>query len=173
MSASSAAHGTPGTSPRWLSDDERSAWMALIGVVVRLPAQLDRQLQRDAGITHFEFSVLATLSNASERTLRMSELAELTEAQLPRLSQVASRMEKRGWLVRRPDPTDGRYTLAELTDDGFAVLERSAPGHVEMVRRTVFDALTQPQIRQLREIGTRITTATAQVKADEAGSPRR
>ncbi len=151
---------------RWLDEDELATWMTVTGMMVRLPALLDRQLQRDSGLTHFEYQVLAGLSQAPERTLRMSTLAEFTEGQLPRLSQVAARMEKRGWLTRRPDPTDGRYTLAELTDAGMDTLAASAPGHVAIVRRLIFDSLTQAQIRQLREIGQRIGTAMSNDQRD-------
>lgn len=127
--------------------------------MVRLPAELDRQLQRDANVTHFEYSVLAVLSEAPDRTLRMSTLAQFTEGQLPRLSQVAARLEKRGWLTRRPDPADGRYTLATLTDAGVDKVVDSAPGHVSAVRGFVFDALSKAQVRQLRQIGQRINQA--------------
>lgn len=144
---------------RWLDEDELATWMAVTGMMVRLPALLDRQLQRDSGLTHFEYQVLAGLSQAPDRTMRMSTLAGFTEGQLPRLSQVAARMEKRGWLTRRPDPTDGRYTLASLTETGMQILLDSAPGHVAIVRRLVFDSLTPTQVRQLREIGHRIGAA--------------
>jgi DNA-binding MarR family transcriptional regulator len=145
--------------PRWLSPKELEAWMAIIGVITRLPNLLDRQLQRDSGLTHFEYQVLAGLSQAADRTMRMSMLAEFTEGQLPRLSQVAARLEKRGWIIRRPDPTDRRSTLATLTDAGTDVLVAAAPGHVEQVRRIVFDPLTAAQVRQLQEIGRRINQA--------------
>jgi DNA-binding MarR family transcriptional regulator len=144
---------------RWLDDDEQQAWRAFAGVLVRLPAALDRQLQRDSCVSHFEYMVLAGLSEAPERTLRMSALAEFTASRLPRLSQVAARMEKRGWLTRRPDPVDGRYTLATLTDGGLTTLVDSAPGHAGTVRQTVFDTLTRAQVRQLAEISRRIATA--------------
>lgn len=145
--------------PRWLSPAELEAWMATIGVITRLPNLLDRQLQRDSGLTHFEYQVLAGLSQAPDRELRMSTLAEFTEGQLPRLSQVATRLEKRGWITRRPDPADRRSTLATLTDAGMAMLVAAAPGHVEQVRRIVFDPLTAAQVRQLQEIGRRINEA--------------
>ncbi|MGJ0119763.1 MarR family winged helix-turn-helix transcriptional regulator [Williamsia sp. MIQD14] len=150
------ADPTPEDPTRWLDSEELEAWMALTTVMMRLPGALSRQLQRDSGLTHFEYLVLGGLSDAPERTLRMSELAEFTQSQLPRLSQVAARMEGRGWLVRRPDPTDGRFTLAELTDAGMAVVVDAAPGHVDAVRRLVLDPLTATQIRHLREIGTRL-----------------
>lgn len=140
----------------WLSAEELDAWMALVTMMATLPAALDRQLRRDAGLTHFEYQVLAGLSQAPEHTLRMTDLAEVTEGQLPRLSQVATRLERRGWLTRRADPTDGRYTLARLTADGMAKLEASAPGHVSAVRRIVFDSLSPTQVRQMRQISRRI-----------------
>jgi DNA-binding MarR family transcriptional regulator len=145
--------------PRWLSDEERQAWLALGSVLIRLPSALDAQLQRDAGISHFEYAVMAGLSEAPGRTLRMSTLAMLAEGSLPRLSQVVGRLEKRGWVRRTPDPADGRYTLAILTDEGWAKVAATAPGHVEEVRRLVFDPLTKAQPRQLREIVRRIMRA--------------
>jgi DNA-binding MarR family transcriptional regulator len=146
--------------PRWLDAEEGQAWLALASTLVRLPAALDAQLRRDAGISHFEYQVLALLSEAPGRTLRMSELAMLAEGSLPRLSQVIARLERRGWVRRTPDPADGRYTLAILTDEGQAKVTEAAPGHVEEVRRLVFDPLTKAQSRQLREIGRRIMRAT-------------
>jgi len=146
--------------PRWLDAEETQAWRALASTLVRLPAALDAQLRRDAGISHFEYQVLALLSEAPGRTLRMSELATQAGGSLPRLSQVIARLEQRGWVRRTPDPADGRYTLATLTDQGRAKVTQAAPGHVQEVRRLVFDPLTKTQSRQLREIGRRITRAT-------------
>ncbi|OKI56052.1 MarR family winged helix-turn-helix transcriptional regulator [Micromonospora sp. CB01531] len=142
--------------PRWLDAEERQTWLALVSVLIRLPSSLDAQLQRDAGISHFEYQVLAGLSEAPDRTLRMSELAVLAEGSLSRLSQVVGRLEKRGWVRRIPDPTDGRYTLAILTEQGWAKVVETAPGHVDAVRTLVFDPLTKAQQRQLRDIGRRI-----------------
>jgi len=147
--------------PRWLEPDERETWMSLAALLMRLPGALDAQLQRDAALTHFEYLVLSGLSMAAERTMRMSDLAVAAEGSLPRLSQVVSRLEKRGWVRRRPDETDGRYTLATLTEDGWAKVVATAPGHVEAVRQFVFDPLTKAQQRQLREIGRRIMGAVA------------
>ncbi len=145
--------------PRWLDAEESLTWRALASVLVRLPAALDAQLRRDAGISHFEYQVLALLSEAPGRILRMSALATLVEGSLPRLSQVVARLEQRGWVRRTPDPADGRYTLAILTDQGRAKVTEAAPGHVQVVRRLVFDPLTRAQSRQLREIGRRIMRA--------------
>ena len=145
--------------PRWLDADERRTWMAMASMLIRLPSALDGQLQRDAGISHFEYQVLAALSEQDDRTLRMSELALLAEGSLPRLSQVVSRLEKRGWVRRSPDPADGRYTLATLTDDGWAKVVATAPGHVSAVRRLVFDPLTKAQCKHMQQIGHRIMRA--------------
>jgi DNA-binding MarR family transcriptional regulator len=145
--------------PRWLDAEERQTWLALASLLIRLPAALDAQLQRDAGISHFEYAVLAALSESPERTLRMSQLALLAEGSLPRLSQVVGRLEKRGWVRRNPDPTDGRYTLAVLTEAGWDKVVATAPGHVETVRSLVFDPLSRAQQRQLRDIGRRVMKA--------------
>ena len=145
--------------PRWLDAEETQAWRALAKTLVRLPTALDAQLRRDAGISHFEYGVLALLSEAPGRTLRMSELAKWAGSSLPRLSQVIARLEHRGWVRRTPDPADGRYTLATLTGQGQAKVTQAAPGHVQEVRRLVFDPLTKTQTRQLRQIGQRITHA--------------
>jgi DNA-binding MarR family transcriptional regulator len=139
--------------PRWLEGIERDAWLSLIGVIIRLPAALDTQLQRDAGLSHFEYIVMVNLSNASDHVLRMSQLAGQCHSSLSRLSHVVARLERRGWLRRDPCPDDGRATLATLTDDGFAKLASAAPGHVEAVRAYVIDALDEEQLGQLDRIG--------------------
>jgi DNA-binding MarR family transcriptional regulator len=137
---------------QWLSEDERTAWVRLVAVVELLPGVLDSQLRRDAGLTNFEYYVLAMLSEAPSRTLRMSALAARTNATLPRLSHVVSRLEERGLVARTACPGDGRATNASLTDHGWRTIEEAAPGHVANVRRHVVDALTPEQIAQLTEI---------------------
>ncbi len=142
--------------PQWLNDEERQAWLTLGSLVVQLGPALDAQLRRDAGITHFEYNVMAVLSEAVDRTRRMSEIAVLADGSLSRLSQVVTRLEKKGWVRRSPDPTDGRYTLATLTDEGWDKVVETAPGHVNEVRRLVLDPLTKTQVQQLTTIGQRI-----------------
>jgi len=145
--------------PRWLDPDERATWMSLMSLLIKLPAALDAELQRDSGLSHFEYNVLAGLSEAPAGSLRMSVLAALADGSLPRLSQVVARLERRGLVRRTPDPDDGRYTLATLTDAGRAVVAEAAPGHVETVRSLVFDPLPKGKARQLRDICHRILTA--------------
>lgn len=148
-----------GQEPRWLDEEEGQAWLGLASVLVRLPAALDAQLRRDAAIGHFEYQVMAALSEAAGRTMRMSSLAAMADGSLSRLSQVVGRLEKRGWVRRTPDPADGRYTLAILTEDGWAKVVDTAPGHVDAVRTFVFDSLSKAQVRHLTGISHRILRA--------------
>jgi DNA-binding MarR family transcriptional regulator len=142
----------------WLTQDERAAWLRLIAVVELLPGVLDAQLRADANVTHFEYFVLAMLSETPERTLRMTTLAQRTNATLPRLSHVVRRLEERGLVERFPCPTDGRATNARLTAAGWDAVVDAAPGHVDTVRHTVIDPLTPEQLEQLRGIGDALLT---------------
>jgi DNA-binding MarR family transcriptional regulator len=138
--------------PRWLDDDEQRAWRRFAAVMTLLPAALDAQLQRDAGLTHFAYFTLAMLSEAPGRALRMSELAARSSSSPSRLSHTISRLEERGWVRRQRASEDGRGQVAELTDEGYAALVKTAPGHVDAVRDFVIDALTEEQVSQLNEI---------------------
>lgn len=135
--------------PRWLSEDERAMWMRLVSLTIQLPAAVEAQLKRDAGVTFFEYHVLAMLSEAPERTRLMSNLAFWANSSLSRLSHVVSRLEKQGWVRREACPNDGRATNAVLTDEGFALLKAHAPAHVEEVRQLVFDQLDGADVREL------------------------
>ncbi len=141
---------------RWLTAEEQQTWLELLGVVTWLPDAVDAQLQRDAGVSHFEYQVMAMLSMSPQHTRRMSEVAALDNGSLTRLSRTVDRLEKRGWVTRRPDPDDGRATLAVLTEAGWDKVTATAPGHVAEVRRLVLEPLTRTQLRQLHEIATRI-----------------
>jgi DNA-binding MarR family transcriptional regulator len=137
---------------RWLTARELQAWMRLEAVAELLPAALDHQLQRDADLSHYDYLVLAKLSEAPDRTLRMSGLAASTNATLPRLSHVAARLEARGFLTRTRDEGDRRATLATLTEQGWRKVVATAPTHVAEVRRLVVDRLTPEQVDQLDAI---------------------
>lgn len=125
----------------WLDACEQRAWRRTAAVMTLLPAALDAQLQRDAGLTQFAYLVLAMLSETPGRTLPMSALASSVSSSLSRLSHVVARLEREGWLVREPSPDSGRVTVARLTDAGLAKVEATAPGHAAEVRRLIFDAL--------------------------------
>jgi DNA-binding MarR family transcriptional regulator len=147
------------TEQTWLTEEELPTWLALVGMLIKLPTALNDQLQRDAGMNYFEYWALMALALHEGHSMRMSELAVLTNGSLSRLSQVISRLERRGWVRRAPDPTDGRCTLAILTGDGWQKFVSSFEAHSEAIRRLVFDPLTKAQTRQLREIGHRILRA--------------
>jgi DNA-binding MarR family transcriptional regulator len=148
-SCETGAMTTPDPTPRWLTADQLRAWTRLEAVAELLPAALDHQLQRDAGLSHFDYLVLAKLSEAPDRTLRMTRLAAQTNASLPRLSHVVSRLEQRGLITRRRCRDDRRSTLATLTDPGWETVYATAPGHVAEVRRLVIDRLTPEQVEHL------------------------
>src|SRR3954451_8222076 len=124
---------------RGLDDAQLRAWKKLIAVVELLPGTLESQLQRDSGLSHFEYFTLAMLSEAPDRTLRMTALAAHTSSTLARLSHVVSRLEKRGLVRREPCPQDRRATNAILTPAGWDAVVAAAPGHVATVRETVVD----------------------------------
>jgi DNA-binding MarR family transcriptional regulator len=151
--------------PRWLSDEEQCTWRAFLAAIQLLTEELDRELQRDANMPHTYYEILVALSEAPCRTLRMSQLAERCQSSRSRLSHAVSRLEEAGWVRRQACATDKRGALAVLTDEGFAALAAAAPGHVEAVRRAVFDVLTPEQVAQLQEI-------SAAVRDKLLGCPR-
>ncbi len=138
---------------RWLSDSEQRAWRAYLEATTLLFDALDRQLQRDSGMPHAYYEILVRLSEADSRSMRMSELADVTRSSRSRLSHAVARLEERGWLKRVDCPTDKRGQVATLTDSGFATLEAAAPGHVAAVRRHLIDRLSPEQVAQLEQIG--------------------
>ncbi len=141
----------------WLDDDQQRAWRELAALLTLLPAALDRQLQDEAGLPHVHYMMLAMLSEAPERTLRMSALARTTSVSPSRLSHAVRALEQRGWVERRPSPDDGRGQLATLTDEGLRAVEAVAPGHAAEVRRRVFADLGPDDVARLTDLLSRIT----------------
>lgn len=137
---------------RWLTDDEQEVWRAFITAVDAFGDHLERQVQRDSGMPYTYYEILVSLSEAPGRTLRMSELAGARSSSRSRLSHAVARLEEVGWVRRRACKTDKRGALAELTDEGFAALEKAAPGHVTAVREQLFDLLSPEQVSTLGEI---------------------
>jgi len=137
---------------RWLDADEQRAWLRLAGVMLKLSPALDSQLQRDSDLTHFDYLCLAMLSDTEGRTLPMSELASRTNASLSRLSHVVSKLERRRWVARIPSPESRRVTLVTLTEEGWDVLVKAAPGHVETVRELVFEGLPPEDVAALERV---------------------
>jgi DNA-binding MarR family transcriptional regulator len=143
----------------WLSDEEQRAWRSFVALLIQLPATLDAQLQKDAGLSHFDYLVLSSLSEAPTRTLRMGQLAARASSSLSRLSHVVGRLEAKGWVRREACGTDGRSVNAVLTEAGWQKVVATAPGHVGAVRKLLVDILTPEQFRTLGAISDEILAA--------------
>lgn len=139
--------------PRWLGEQEQVAWRTYLAASQAIEEAIQGQLQRDADIPHVYYEILVRLSEAPERMLRMSELAERSLSSRSRLSHAVSRLEERSWVRRQACVDDGRGMLAILTEQGLAAIEQAAPGHVNAVREQIFDRLTTEQVKQLQQIG--------------------
>ncbi|QFU91692.1 MarR family winged helix-turn-helix transcriptional regulator [Amycolatopsis sp. YIM 10] len=137
--------------PRWLTAEEQRTWRAYRDLSLLLEDTLDQQLRHDAGLSHLYYSVLVFLSEAPDRRLRMTDLAEQLKVARSRLTYVIGRMVGEGWVCREGNSGDKRGQLAVLTDVGMAVLENAAPGHAATVRATVFDRLTPEQVHAFGE----------------------
>ncbi len=150
--------------PRWLTREEEAAWRSVAAAVHKLRSALECQLDRESDLSFIEYYALARLSDESDHRLRMSELAMLTNASLSRLSHLIKRLESWGLVRREPDPTDGRFTIAILTDAGYDKLVASAPAHVACVRDLVIDEFSVAELAQLRGMCDRIA---ARIDASE------
>jgi DNA-binding MarR family transcriptional regulator len=149
-------HEPGGQAVEWLTPDQLQSWLSVVRLMTWLPWSIDQQLQRDSKLRMVEYQVLAMLSERPQRTMRMSALAEVTNASLSRLSHLVDRMENKGWVCREPDRSDGRFTNAILTDKGFKMLAAAAPDHVRHVRSLVIDVLTPEQLRRMGRDAARI-----------------
>ena len=153
-----ARRGADESAVKWLTATELDSWLALVRLMTWLPWSIDQQLRRDSDLGMVEYQVLAMLSGAPERTMRMSSLAVLTNASLSRLSHLFKRLEGRGLARREPDPADGRFTNAIVTEKGFQTLAEAAPGHVAHVRSLVIDVLSSERLRRLGIAADRIVS---------------
>jgi DNA-binding MarR family transcriptional regulator len=153
-------------STRWLDEEEQRVWRSFLQATRELFDALDRQLQTDAGMPHAYYEILVRLSEAPERTLRMSDLARSLWSSRSRLSHAVARLEERGWIHREACPDDRRGQFAVLTDDGFAALAAAAPGHVEAVRTHLLDPLTAEQVDQLGAISRAIASGANRTAAN-------
>jgi DNA-binding MarR family transcriptional regulator len=151
--------------PRWLTDEQQQTWRRFVEVLVRVPAALEAQLQRDAGLTHMGYIVLLTLSELPDRRMAMSGLAKLVSSSLSRLSHVVARLEGQGWVRRERNPDDGRVQMAVLTDQGHAKVAAIAPGHAEAVQQLVFDRLSPAQVRQLAKVAESLLATPVEVRS--------
>ncbi|MEV0064639.1 MarR family transcriptional regulator [Nocardia sp. NPDC050718] len=151
---------------QWLDPVEQRAWQAIVTLMARIPGALDTRLQREAGLTHFEFRVLSLLSEEAGHRLQLSDLAHKANASLSRLSHVVSKLERLGWARR--DSTAGRRGVhAVLTDAGFEKVLAATPGYVDAVRRLVLDGLDDEQTAQLAELGEALSARLHRVLAED------
>ena len=140
------------TKTRWLNEQEQRTWRAFLAATQLLQDRLDRELQCEAGMPHGYYEILVRLSEAPDRAMRMSDLADRSLSSRSRLSHAVAKLEELGWVKRQECPEDRRGAYAILTDEGFAMLEKAAHGHVEGVRTYLFDPLSSEQVTQLRRI---------------------
>ncbi|WP_454137637.1 MarR family winged helix-turn-helix transcriptional regulator [Microbacterium paulum] len=143
---------------RFYTDDELDTWIPVAALLELLPRELDAQLLRDADLTHFDYFALSMLTNAPGHRLQMKQLASMTNATMPRLSHVVSRLERRGLVAREPNAADARGVDVVITPEGRRVVLQATPGHVATVRELVLDALDDRQREQLREIAAAVLT---------------
>lgn len=152
---------------QWLDPVEQRAWQAIVALMTRIPGALDTRLQRESGLTHFEFRVLSVLSEEPGHRLQLSDLAHKANASLSRLSHVVSKLERLGWARR--DTTAGRRGVhAVLTDAGFEKVIEAAPGYVDAVRRLVLDGLTDQQTAQLAVFGETLSDRLNRILAEDS-----
>lgn len=133
----------------WLDRNEERTWRSLWALMTWLPVRLDAQLREDSGLSLTEYHALSQISEAPDRTIRLSDLAGAVNMTLSHLSRVITRLEKQGWVARTPDPQDGRSTLGHLTESGWEKVTVAAPGHVRAVRGALFDHLSAEQANTL------------------------
>jgi DNA-binding MarR family transcriptional regulator len=154
------------TKVRWLTSQEQRAWRLFLTATQILFSAVDGQLQRESCIPHGYYEILVRLSEAEDRSLRMSQLAEASTSSKSRLSHAVARLEERGWVERLDCPTDRRGQVARLTDAGYAALEAAAPGHADQVRRSLFDRLSDDQVEQLAAISAAIAAGEQPAPCD-------
>lgn len=150
---------TVDTEGPWLSAEQLRAWISLIAFLEVVPASIDGQLKRDIGINRFEYGVLAMLSEQDDRTLTMTDLAQVAFGSLSRVSHAVTRLEARGWVERGAGSTGRRHAVVHLTDDGLAAVREAAPAHVAHVRTILVDPLTNDELRALGRLLRRIVQA--------------
>ncbi len=143
----------------WLDAEQQRAWRAWVGASTLLMDRLSRELQAAHGLTLADYEILVRLSEADDRMLRMSRLADDTLASRSRLTHQIDRLERDGLVQRRQCPSDRRGQLAVLTSKGWDALVAAAPTHVEGVRRHLVDQLTSAQFDALGDACARVVDA--------------
>jgi DNA-binding MarR family transcriptional regulator len=141
---------------QWLTDDEQRAWRGLVQMTSRLNARLNRELQQSSGLSLADYDVLVLLTEVPDGRLRMFELVDNLQWEQSRLSHHVARMQRRGLVAREECTSDKRGAFVVLTDAGRDAIEKAAPGHVDTVRRLVFDELSKTQVATLESVVSRV-----------------
>ena len=158
------------TGTRWLTHDEQRTWRAYLTATKLLAAAMERELQQSSGVTFAYYEILVRLSEAPDRRLRMSDLADASDSSRSRLSHAVARLEDLGWVVRETCFEDRRGAYAHLTDAGFDALVAAAPAHVESVRTHLFDVLDEDDVEHLRVISEKVADGLRRHCPDAEGS---
>jgi DNA-binding MarR family transcriptional regulator len=153
------------TAPKWLNSSEMKAWRQYILASRRLLDALDEDLSAH-DLSMADYEVLAQLSDAPDRTMRMSELAEVAMISRSRLSHRIKVMEREGWVRREPCPDDKRGSFAIMTPKGWKAIVAAAPDHVASVRSRFLDALDRDDQKALAEIFDRVATRIKDIDKD-------
>jgi DNA-binding MarR family transcriptional regulator len=148
------------SSVRWLDDTEMRAWRNFIESITRLTAALEADLEPH-GLTLGDYEVLAYLSDAPDRQMRMCDLAEALRLSASGLTRRLDGLTRTGVVERRACPSDRRVMLAALTPAGMRLLKKVAPEHVESVRRHLLDPLSRHEVEVLGEAFTKVRGALA------------
>lgn len=138
---------------------EADTWARMWSCHMQLPCALDAQLKRDFGVTYYEFQAMLKISESPNSSRRMTDLSEATTMSLSHLSRVITRLEKKGFVARIPDPNDGRATFAALTPAGQRAVAAGMPGYVAELRRIFFDNLTESELEVFSSALARINSA--------------
>jgi DNA-binding MarR family transcriptional regulator len=153
---------------RWLTAEEERVWRRWLTLNARMSATLQRELQDDAGLSMPDFEVLVHLTDSPEGRMRVTDLARLLQWERSRVSHHVTRMERRRLVQRVECAEDGRGAFVVITPDGRAAIEQAAPGHVNTVRRLVFDALSPEEVDALATI---VEKALTQLDNQHEGLP--
>jgi DNA-binding MarR family transcriptional regulator len=143
--------------PEWLERNELENWLSLVTLMNLLSTSLDAQLNKDSGISHFDYMILSLLGQNDDRTMRLSEIAHRTAGSISRVSHAITKLEKQNWVERRPCPQDARATNAYLTREGFAAWLASAPKHLELVKSLMFDSLSAQERETLKVLAQKLS----------------
>jgi DNA-binding MarR family transcriptional regulator len=132
-----------------LTPTEDALWRALMRLMLTLHRALDDDLLRARGMTANEYTVLMNLSEAPNRELRITELADAAALSVSRMSRLIDDLQSRSLIAKRRSEIDGRGNVASLTRQGMARLEAAYPDHLASARRLVLDHVDRDDLARV------------------------